>query len=93
LSKSSSTEALLDGALDEEPLKITSAIDSPLKFLAEISPITHLTASIILDLPHPLGPTTPDMLEGKLIFVGSTKDLKPERLIFFNRICSFKAIF
>ena len=63
-----------------------SAIESPLKFLADISPITHRTASIIFDLPHPFGPTTPDISLGKEIFVGSTKDLKPDRLMFFNLI-------
>jgi hypothetical protein len=38
---------------------------SPLRFFAEPSPKTHLTASIIFDLPHPLGPTTEKISEGK----------------------------
>ena len=48
-----------------EPLKITSAIDSPRRCLAEISPITQRTASMMLDLPQPFGPTTPVRLLGK----------------------------
>ncbi len=69
-----------------EPLKITSAIDSPRRFLAELSPITQRTASITLDLPQPLGPTTAHILLGKWTVVGSTKDLKPASLIDFSRI-------
>ena len=34
-----------------------------------------------LDLPQPFGPTTPTKFEGKDIFVGSTKLLKPDRFI------------
>ncbi len=43
--------------------------------------MTQRTASITLDLPQPLGPTTPMMLDGNLMVVGSTKDLNPESLI------------
>jgi hypothetical protein len=39
-----------------------------------------------LDLPHPLGPTTPVKLLGKVTVVGSTKDLKPAILSFVKRI-------
>ena len=54
--------------------------------MAELSPNTHLTASITFDFPHPFGPTIQDILEGKETVVGSTKDLKPESFIAFNLI-------
>ena len=86
LSNTNSTEAAPKGLRAEEPLKITSAIDSPRRCFAEISPMTQRTASMILDLPHPFGPTTPVKLLGKVIVVGSTKDLKPAILSFVKRI-------
>ena len=49
---------------------MTSAMDSPRRCLAEISPITQRTASMMFDLPHPFGPTTPVRLEGKVTVVG-----------------------
>ena len=54
--------------------------------MAELSPNTHLTASITFDFPHPFGPTIQDILEGKETVVGSTKDLKPESFIAFSLI-------
>ena len=86
LSKSSSTEADPIGFLELEPLNITSVIESPLSLLAELSPITHLTASITFDFPQPFGPTTPTKFEGNVSDVGSTKDLKPESFILLNLI-------
>ena len=70
---------------------MTSTIDSPRRFLAESSPKTHLTASITFDLPQPLGPTTPTQFEGKDIFVGSTKLLKPASFICLS--CIIENIF
>ena len=61
-------------------------MDSPRKCFAEISPMTQRTASMMLDLPQPLGPTTPVRLLGKVTVVGSTKDLKPAILSFVKRI-------
>jgi len=52
------TEALPSGLRAAEPLKITSAIDSPRRCLAEISPITQRTESMMFDLPQPFGPTS-----------------------------------
>src|SRR5258705_13968162 len=78
LSNTSSTEARLTGLRSLDPLKITSAICSPRNCLADDSPSTQRTASITLDLPHPLGPTTPTSCPGTAMVVGSTKDLKPE---------------
>ena len=69
-----------------EPLKMTSDIDSPRKFLAEDSPNTQRTASITFDFPQPFGPTTAHRLLGKCTVVGSTKDLNPESLIDLSRI-------
>src|SRR5688572_911034 len=86
LSNTNSIEACPTGLRPAEPLKITSVIDSPRKFLADDSPITQRTASIMLDFPQPLGPTTAPRLLGKLTVVGSTNDLKPANLIHFNRI-------
>ena len=82
----SSTEAVLTGFRPDEPLKITSVILPPRRCLAELSPITHLTASIILDFPQPFGPTMAVKLPLIGITVGSTNDLKPESLIFSNFI-------
>src|SRR5690554_8074311 len=86
LSKFSSMLACPTGLRAVEPLKITSVMDSPRRFLAEDSPITQRTASMILDLPQPLGPTIAHMLLGNGTVVGSTKDLNPASLIDFKRI-------
>ena len=61
-------------------------MDSPRKFLAELSPITHRTASIMFDLPQPFGPTTAQRLLGNETVVGSTKDLNPASLMHFKRM-------
>ena len=69
-------------------------MESPRRFLAELSPITQRTASMTLDLPQPLGPTMPIKLLGREMVVGSTKDLNPDNLIFFSFIVLlFKVIF
>src|SRR5690606_24284917 len=85
-SNTSSTAAVPTGLRVLEPLKMTSVMESPRKCLAEASPITQRTASITLDLPQPLGPTMPTRLLGKLIIVGSTKDLNPTSLILLSRM-------
>jgi hypothetical protein len=41
---------------------------------------------VMFDLPQPFGPTTPTRLLGIWIVVGSTNDLNPASLIFFNLI-------
>ena len=83
-------EALLTGFRVEDPLNMTSDIDSPLKYFAEDSPNTHLTASITFDLPQPLGPTIPTRFDGRVSVVGSTNVLKPESLILLSRINNYK---
>src|SRR5690606_9984427 len=79
-------EAWPTGLRPPEPLKMTSVMDSPRRFFAELSPITQRTASMTLDLPQPLGPTTAQRLPGKCTVVGSTKDLNPASLMLFRRI-------
>jgi hypothetical protein len=69
-----------------EPLKITSVIESPRRWRADNSPITQRTASMMLDLPQPLGPTTPVRLVANGTAVGSTKDLKPASFTLVRRI-------
>ena len=48
-----------------EPLKMTSSIVSPRRTLALCSPRAQATASLMLDLPQPLGPTTAVTEPGK----------------------------
>ncbi len=48
--------------------------------------MTHSTASIIFDLPQPLGPTTLTRLPGIVSVIGSTKDLNPASLILRSRM-------
>ena len=48
--------------------------------------MTQRTASMMLLLPQPLGPTTTVKLAGSDTLVGSTKDLKPESLIEVRRM-------
>ena len=69
---------------------MTSVRFSPRNCLAELSPITQRTASIMLDLPQPFGPTTAQRLPGRVTVVASTKDLKPANLICFSLIDSLQ---
>ena len=72
-----------------EPLKMTSVMFSPRRWRAELSPSTQRTASITLDLPQPLGPTTAVMSAENSMRVGSTNDLKPASLINFRRMGAY----
>src|SRR3954466_1617053 len=78
LSRLSITSAMLRAGRVPAPAKITSSISEPRICLAEVSPITHFSASTRFDLPQPLGPTMPVMPGSITSSVGSTKDLKPE---------------
>src|SRR5690606_38065823 len=89
LSKMSSTEARAAGLRSAEPLKMTSCMDSPRSSEALDSPSTQRTASMMLDLPQPLGPTTPTSGPGTSNAVGSTNDLKPASLICLSRKLRF----
>src|SRR6266850_7368630 len=85
LSKTSSTAARASAWRSDEPLKITSCIESPRSADARDSPSTQRTASMMLDLPQPFGPTTPTSCPGTFTTVGSTKDLNPASLIWVSR--------
>ena len=61
LSKISSTLAREIGLRFSDPLKMTESIFSLRISLAEDSPRTHFTDSMMLDFPHPLGPTMPTL--------------------------------
>ena len=85
MSNVSSTEERLAALRVVVPLKITSCMDSPRSSLARDSPSTQRTASMMLDLPQPFGPTTPTSCPGSMNWVGSANDLKPESLMEFRR--------
>ena len=70
--------------LFDVPLKITSSIPEPRILLAEVSPITHLKDSTILDFPQPFGPTMPVKPCSIRKFVFSANDLNPFNWIFLN---------
>src|SRR5581483_10290491 len=72
------TAAIPSGFRSRVPAKITSSIRAPRRLLADCSPSTQLMASLRLDFPQPLGPTTaaiPPPL--KRNSERSQKDLKP----------------
>src|SRR5438034_3106580 len=73
----SDTSANPTGLRVSAPLKMTSAISSPLSDFADCSPSAHRTASRTLDFPHPFGPTTAVMPSWKFRIVLSANDLKP----------------
>ena len=77
LSSTSSTSARPVAFRADEPAKMTSSIAWPRKCLALRSPSTHSTASEILDLPEPFGPTTAVMPGSKESALLSANDLKP----------------
>src|SRR5262245_10172935 len=62
---------------DAEPLKMTSAISPPRSDLADCSPRIQRTASTILLLPDPFGPTMAVTPSPKSNVVLSAKLLKP----------------
>ena len=63
-------------------------LESPLSDFTDCSPRTHLTASTILLLPLPFGPTIHVVLPSKEIVSLSAKDLNPVALISFKYILS-----
>ncbi len=66
------------------PEKITSAISPPRNAFADCSPSTQRTASEMLDLPQPLGPTIAVMPGSKFSEVLSANDLNPTAFRFFK---------
>ena len=79
------TSAIPSGRRRAAPLKMTSSIVVPRRLRADCSPRTHWTASQMLDLPEPFGPTMAVMRVGSVTEVLSTKDLKPWMSSFFSR--------
>ncbi len=71
---------------------MTSCIESPRKAEALDSPRTQRTASIIFDLPQPLGPTMPTRSCDMEIAMGSTNDLNPASLICARRNFLFSGL-
>ncbi len=81
------TSATLRAGRVVVPEKITSSMAAARMDLWDVSPITQRSASSRLDLPQPLGPTTPVRPGSITRSVGSTKDLNPRslrRLIFID---------
>src|SRR5262249_2388131 len=84
LSSTISTSALVRACTPRPPPKITSCIDCPRTASGDCSPITHRTASVMLDLPDPFGPTTTLTPGPKSRRVRSGKDLTPLKLSDFR---------
>src|SRR5438128_2144349 len=84
LSMVRATSAWLRWGRVPAPLKMTSSMPPARMALAELAPITQRSDSSTLDLPRPLGPTTPVSPGSIRNSVGSTKDLKPVRRSFWN---------
>src|SRR5262245_6858387 len=71
------TSAVLRAGRLLVPEKMTSSISAARIDLCDVSPMTQRSASTRLDLPQPLGPTTPVSPGSIRKSVGSTKDLNP----------------
>src|SRR3984957_18430801 len=85
------TDAKPSGLRSRVPAKITSSILDPRRLFADCSPSTQLIASLRLDFPQPLGPTTAAIPEpANFISVRSKNDLKPciSTRLSFNKIAS-----
>ena len=81
LSSTTSTSASERACTPWAPAKITSCIDWPRTASGDCSPMAHSTASVMLDLPEPFGPTTTDTPGEKSSLVLSGNDLKPFSVI------------
>ncbi len=90
LSSVSDTSQYDRGLRFSVPPKITSSIFAPRSVFALCSPSTQRTASDILDLPLPLGPTTPVMPVSNTISVRSANDLNPYISSFLSFICAHR---
>src|SRR5580692_7325939 len=87
LSMVSVTSARPRGGREVVPAKTTSSILPPRSDFAPCSPMTQDSASTMLDLPEPLGPTTQVMPGSSLSEVADAKDLKPRKVRLFRYIC------
>src|SRR2546426_9892986 len=78
LSNTSDTSATLTGRRPVDPWKITSSIFPPRSRRGDCSPSTQRTASEMLDLPHPLGPTIAVTPASNGSSTVPANDLKPD---------------
>ena len=81
MSITTSTSAALREGSPWPPAKITSCMVWPRTARGDCSPSAQSTASVMFDLPDPLGPTITDTPGAKSSLVRSGKDLKPFREI------------
>src|SRR3984957_3254351 len=88
LSMVSVTSARPSGGREVVPAKTTSSILPPRSDLAPCSPITQDSASTMLDLPEPFGPTTQVMPGSRRSEVAEANDLKPRRVRLFRYTCA-----
>src|SRR5579883_598415 len=79
LSKSKETSAMPAGGRPGPPANSTSSVRRPRSTRRLCSPSTHRTASAMLLLPLPLGPTIAVMPRSKTRLVRPENDLKPAR--------------
>ena len=79
LSITSSTSQTPLAACCSEPAKSTSCPVWARSWLGGCEAIAHCSASAMLDLPEPFGPTTTETPGSKLSSSGSRNDLKPRR--------------
>ena len=86
LSKINDISARFRAALLEVPENITSSISLLRICFADVSPITHRSASTMFDLPHPFGPTIPVRPGSISSSAVSAKDLNPASLKWRNII-------
>src|SRR5580700_1962742 len=84
LSMVSVTSARPSGGREVVPAKTTSSILPPRSDLTPCSPITQDSASTMLDLPEPFGPTTQVMPGSRRREVAEAKDLNPRRVRLFR---------
>src|SRR6266496_3252717 len=78
LSTTRETSATFTGRRPVEPWKITSSILPPRSSRGDCSPSTQRTASEMLDLPHPFGPTMAVTPASKGSSTVPANDLKPD---------------
>src|SRR6266568_1187433 len=78
------TSARPSGGRDDVPAKTTSSILPPRRDLAPCSPMTQQSASTMLDLPDPFGPTAHVMPGSKRSVVADAKDLNPRNVRLFR---------
>ena len=84
LSSMSVTSARPSAGRFSVPAKMTSSIFCDRTDRGACAPSTQATASTMLDLPEPLGPTTTVTPGSRLIVVASANDLKPLRVKLFR---------